>query len=80
MRRHQDKQPQLNTLPGTYTSERSELRTATVQSSLMEASKGELEGREETTVRTIKYTTKFTKNALLWHSSASIAAYSTPLV
>lgn len=33
---------------GTYTSERSESRTATEQSSLIEASKGELEDRDET--------------------------------
>jgi len=41
-------------LSSTYTSERSESRTATEQSSLMEASKGELEDRDETAVRTIK--------------------------
>lgn len=44
----------MNTLC-TYTSERSESRTATEQSSLIVARKGELEDRDETMVRTIKY-------------------------
>lgn len=78
-----DKQLQFvpqNTLSGTYTSERSELSTATVQSSLMEASKGELEGREETMVRTIKYTKALMKNALLWHSSVRSCTLYAPIL
>lgn len=83
MKNQHDKQPQFvpqNTLSGTYTSERSELSTATVQSSLMEASKGELEGREETMVRTIKYTKALMKNALLWHSSVRSCTLYAPIL